>query len=88
MLGITKINFTFTKFKRKSLFLLYRLIYDYSDNVNKIKCKKLLKAKILTNKNYKAVYLKTNILRAETAALYGVSAIQTILLESENWMLK
>jgi 16S rRNA (uracil1498-N3)-methyltransferase len=44
--------------------------------------------KILINKNYNPVYLKTNILRAETAALYGVGAVQTILLESENWMLK
>ena len=43
---------------------------------------------VLNIKKFKSVYLKTNILRAETAALYAVSAVQTILLESENWMLK
>ncbi len=43
---------------------------------------------ILYKYNYNPVYLKTNILRAETAALYAVSAVQTILLESENWTLK
>ena len=43
---------------------------------------------ILYNKHYKSVNLKTNVLRAETATLYAVSAVQTILLESENWMLR
>ena len=43
---------------------------------------------ILFEKMYKSIYLKTNVLRAETAALYGISAVQTILLESENWILK
>ena len=43
---------------------------------------------ILNDKKFKSVFLKTNILRAETAALYALSAVQTILLESENWMLK
>ncbi len=43
---------------------------------------------ILFGKNFNSIYLKTNILRAETAALYGISAVQTILLESENWVLK
>ena len=43
---------------------------------------------VLYNKNYTSVYLKTNVLRAETAALYAVSAVQTILLESGNWVLK
>ena len=43
---------------------------------------------VLYNNNFKSVYLKTNVLRAETAALYAVSAVQTILLESENWALK
>ncbi|MCK5672093.1 MAG: RNA methyltransferase, partial [Spirochaetales bacterium] len=42
---------------------------------------------ILFGKNFNSIYLKTNILRAETAALYGISAVQTILLESENWVL-
>ncbi len=44
--------------------------------------------KILYDNNYKSVYLKTNVLRAETAALYAVSAVQTILLESKNWVLR
>lgn len=44
--------------------------------------------KILFEKKFKSIYLKTNVLRAETAALYGISAVQTILLESENWVLK
>lgn len=43
---------------------------------------------ILFEKKFKSVYLKTNVLRAETAALYGISSVQTILLESENWVLK
>lgn len=42
---------------------------------------------ILFRKKYNSIYLKTNVLRAETAALYGISAVQTILLESENWVL-
>ncbi|RKX85101.1 MAG: hypothetical protein DRP58_06300 [Spirochaetes bacterium] len=43
---------------------------------------------VLFNKKFKSIYLKTNILRAETAALYGIGAVQTILLESENWIIK
>jgi len=43
---------------------------------------------VLKIRKFKSVYLKTNILRAETAAIYAVSAVQTILLESENWILK
>jgi len=43
---------------------------------------------ILFEKKFNSVYLKTNILRAETAALYVIGAVQTILLESENWILK
>jgi 16S rRNA (uracil1498-N3)-methyltransferase len=43
---------------------------------------------VLFNKKFKSIYLKTNILRAETAALYGIGAVQTILLESENWVLR
>jgi 16S rRNA (uracil1498-N3)-methyltransferase len=43
---------------------------------------------VLYSKNYKSVYLKTIVLRAETAALYAVSAVQTILLESGNWALR
>jgi len=43
---------------------------------------------ILFEKRFYSVYLKTNILRSETAALYVIGAVQTILLESENWVLK
>ena len=43
---------------------------------------------ILSEKKFKSIYLKTNVLRAETAALYSISAVQTILLESENWVSK
>ena len=32
-------------------------------------------------------YLGKNILRAETAAIYGIAAIKTILLEKEKWTL-
>ena len=34
------------------------------------------------------IHFRTNILRAETAALYGIGAIQTALLESKKWQLK
>jgi 16S rRNA (uracil1498-N3)-methyltransferase len=43
---------------------------------------------VLREKEYKPVYLKTNILRSETAAIYALSSVQTIVLERENWMLK
>ncbi|MEA1911075.1 MAG: 16S rRNA (uracil(1498)-N(3))-methyltransferase [Spirochaetota bacterium] len=43
---------------------------------------------ILFEKKFSSVYLKTNILRAETAAVYVIGAVQTILLESANWILK
>lgn len=36
---------------------------------------------------FNAVHFRTNILRAETAALYGIAAVQTLLLESEKWRL-
>lgn len=34
---------------------------------------------------FDAVHFRTNILRAETAALYGIAAVQTLILESETW---
>ncbi len=37
---------------------------------------------------FACVHFKTNILRAETAALYGIAAVQSVLLESGNWQLK
>jgi len=34
------------------------------------------------------VHFRTNILRAETAALYGIAAVQTAIMETEKWQLK
>ncbi len=42
---------------------------------------------ILAAAGFNAVHFRTNILRAETAALYGIAAAQTLLLESEKWRL-
>ncbi len=36
---------------------------------------------------FKPVLLKTNILRAETAALYAIGAVQCIVTEKTNWQL-
>lgn len=33
------------------------------------------------------VHLHTNILRAETAAVYSIAAVQTLLMEGEKWRL-
>jgi len=41
--------------------------------------------RLLENRNFYPVYLKTNILRAETAAVYGISTVQNILTEKEHW---
>lgn len=43
---------------------------------------------LLTDAGFSCVHFKTNILRAETAALYGIAAVQSVLLESVNWQLK
>ncbi len=40
---------------------------------------------VLQEKGFNPVFLKTNILRAETAAVYGLSAVQTIVMEREYW---
>lgn len=42
-------------------------------------------SELLSQAGFKAVHFRTNILRAETAALYGIAAVQTLLLESETW---
>jgi len=42
---------------------------------------------LLAGAGFKAVHFRTNILRAETAALYGIAAAQTLLLESKKWRL-
>jgi 16S rRNA (uracil1498-N3)-methyltransferase len=43
---------------------------------------------LLEEAGFACVHFKTNILRAETAALYGIAAVQATLLESGNWQLK
>lgn len=40
---------------------------------------------LLAAAGFNAVHFRTNILRAETAALYGIAAVQTLILESETW---
>ncbi len=40
---------------------------------------------LLRSIGFKPVYLQTNILRAETAAIYAIGAIQTILREQGHW---
>ena len=42
----------------------------------------------LEQSGFVPIHLKTNILRAETAALYGLSAIQSALTEYRAWKLK
>ncbi len=40
---------------------------------------------LLHEKGFSPVFLRTNILRAETAAVYGLGTVQTILMEREFW---
>ena len=40
---------------------------------------------ILKNAGVKIVHLATNILRCETASLYGVASLQSALLEKNLW---
>jgi len=42
----------------------------------------------LSRAGFSCVHFRTNILRAETAALYGIAAVQTAITESEKWQLK
>lgn len=39
----------------------------------------------LNGLGFKPVLLRTNILRAETAAVYAIGAVQSILMEKETW---
>ena len=41
--------------------------------------------KNLLNIAFHPVYIKTNVFRTETAALYAIAAIQTVLLEKNLW---
>lgn len=43
---------------------------------------------LLADAGFFCVHFRTNILRAETAALYGIAALQSALTELENWQLK
>jgi len=45
-------------------------------------------SQFLDQLGYNPVYLGKNILRAETAAIYGLGAVQTILREKEQWIMK
>jgi RNA methyltransferase, rsmE family len=42
---------------------------------------------ILTAAGFKVIHFNTNVLRAETAALYAVAAMQTIINEADQWQL-
>ena len=43
---------------------------------------------LLKNEGFIPVHFNTNILRCETASVYGIAAIQTVLLERELWQFK
>lgn len=43
---------------------------------------------LMESKGFIPIHFKTNILRAETAALYGLAVLQNLLTEYETWQLK
>lgn len=43
---------------------------------------------ILGEAGFVSIHFNTNILRAETAALYGIAAVQSAIMELEKWQLK
>jgi 16S rRNA (uracil1498-N3)-methyltransferase len=43
---------------------------------------------LLASAGFSCVHFRTNILRAETAAIYALAAVQSALTESEKWQLK
>lgn len=43
---------------------------------------------VMKNLGFKIIHFDTNILRCETAALYGIAAIQSAVQESNLWQLK
>ncbi len=45
-------------------------------------------AGLLESAGFGAVYLGRRVLRAETAALYAVAAVQTVLLEKDTWIVR
>ena len=42
---------------------------------------------LLRAAGFQTIHFKTNVLRAETAALYAIAAVQTIINEAEQWQL-
>jgi 16S rRNA (uracil1498-N3)-methyltransferase len=42
----------------------------------------------LLHSGFQPVYINTNILRTETAALYAVAAVQTVILEKDSWKVR
>ncbi|MBN1685423.1 MAG: 16S rRNA (uracil(1498)-N(3))-methyltransferase [Spirochaetales bacterium] len=42
----------------------------------------------LLNSGLQPVYINTNVLRTETAALYAVAAVQTVILEKDYWKVR
>ena len=42
----------------------------------------------LQDNGFIPIHFDTNILRCETAALYGVAAVQTVLGEKDLWLFK
>lgn len=42
---------------------------------------------VLHNADFQPVHFNTNVLRAETAALYAIAAVQTIINEADQWHL-
>ncbi len=43
---------------------------------------------LLEEAGFQPVHFDTNVLRAETAALYGIAAVQVLLTEQDKWQLK
>ena len=44
-------------------------------------------AAVLRETSFQTVHFKTNVLRAETAALYAIAAAQTTINEADQWQL-
>lgn len=44
--------------------------------------------RLLKERGYHPVYLGANVLRAETAAVYGLGAVKTIIRERDQWIMK
>jgi 16S rRNA (uracil1498-N3)-methyltransferase len=45
-------------------------------------------AESLLHSGLQPVYINTNVLRTETAALYAVAAVQTVILEKDSWKIR